>query len=112
MKLFTQPCLIKKNTTKIRKHLEDLGYTRAKLLSDEPEYNNDKEPWIVAVYDIYVCLDKDYYPIMVEKIESNEVFKNITELLTRFLGIVPKHPFLVKFWHNLYILCKGQKKYH
>lgn len=80
MKLFTQPCLIKKNTSKLRKRLEDLGYMRAKLLSDEPEYNNDKEPWIVAVYDIYVCLDKDYYPIMVEKIESNETFQNIPEL--------------------------------
>ena len=80
MKLFTQPCLIKKNTAKLRKQLEDLGYTRTKLLSIESEYDNDKEPWIFAAYDMYVCLDEHYYNTMLDSIDNNEMFQSIEEI--------------------------------
>lgn len=78
--MFVQPCLIKKNTAKLRKQLETIGYKRAMLNSIEPNYNNDKEPWILCAYDIYVCLDKDYYEEMIDELASNSFLQMIPEL--------------------------------
>lgn len=85
MKLFTQPCLIKKNTAKIRERLEELGYTRANMVSGDPNYDNDKEPWIFTAYDIYVCLDKEYYKEMISIINTNEYFQVIPEISKNIL---------------------------
>lgn len=68
--MYIQPCLIKKNTAKLRKQLEGFGYVRAKLSSDDPNYDNDKEPWILCLYDVYICLDKEYYKEMVDDLEK------------------------------------------
>lgn len=78
--MFIQPCLIKKNTVKLRKQLEEIGYKRAKLSSINPDYNNDREPWILCAYDIYVCLDKEYYNEMLNDITSNPFIQSISEI--------------------------------
>lgn len=73
--MFVQPCLIKKNTSKLRKKLEEIGYQRAKLKSDDPAYNNDKEPWILCMYDMYICLDSSYLEEISEEIKLNPMLE-------------------------------------
>lgn len=68
--MFVQPCIIKKNNKKLRATLEKIGYNRVALKSDDPNYNNDKEPWIVCAYNIYVCLDKVFLNEFSEMIKS------------------------------------------
>lgn len=59
--MFKQPCLIKKNTKALRKQIEELGYLYAPLKSNNPSYDNTKEPWIVCAYNIYLCVDNKFF---------------------------------------------------
>lgn len=83
--MYIQPCLIKKNTSKLRKTLEKFGYKRAKLTSIDPNYDNDKEPWIICAYDIYVCVDKEAFEDMKSELLGNEFLANIPELSKEFI---------------------------
>lgn len=59
--MFKQPCLIKKNTKALRKQIEDIGYSYNPLKSNNTNYDNTKEPWIVCAYNIYICVDSKFF---------------------------------------------------
>lgn len=83
--LFSQPCLIKKNTKFLRKQLESIGYKYAPIVSRLQSYNNLKEPWIVCAYNMYTCCGEDFLDNFIDILKSvSEQYNNLNTDIKQF----------------------------